>query len=237
LAEPARIALYYAPEADDPLWALGSAWLGRDAETGMALAQPADIAAQTTDPRRYGFHATLRAPMALRHGLEAFLAAAAALAASLTPFPLPDLAVTRLGDYLALCLAPPSPEMAALERACVIGLDHHRVPEDAAAQARRAQGRTPRQLENLARWGYPMVLEDFLFHMTLSNALPGNPLAPLAEAHFGASLRAPRMVKSLAIFVEPAPGAPFRLTCRFGLGCTAPGHPASGVWPAPAPAR
>ncbi|MDD2703834.1 MAG: DUF1045 domain-containing protein [Acidocella sp.] len=229
MAEPARIALYYAPETEDPLWALGSAWLGRDAETGAALPQPANISAQTTDPRRYGFHATLRAPMALRHGLDAFLADAAALAASLAPFPLPDLAVTRLGDYLALCLATPSPEMAALERACVIGLDRHRVPEDAATQAKRAQGRPPHQLENLARWGYPMVLEDFLFHMTLSNALPNNPLAPLAEAHFGTSLRAPRVVKSLAIFVEPEPGAPFRLTRRFGLGCAAPAHPASGV--------
>ena len=26
-----RVALYYAPQQDDPLWQLGSEWLGRDA--------------------------------------------------------------------------------------------------------------------------------------------------------------------------------------------------------------
>jgi hypothetical protein len=233
LAEPARVALYYAPEADDPLWALGNAWLGRDAATNVPLAQPADIAAQTSDPRRYGFHATLKAPMALRHGLDAFLAEAQTLAASLTAFPLPALALTMLGNCLALCLAAPSAEMAALERACVTGLDHHRLPEDATAQARRAQGRPPRQLQNLARWGYPLVLEEFLFHMTLSNAVPDNQLAPLAAAHFGASLAASRLVQSLAVFTEATPGAPFRLSQRLPLGR----HPAPGAGNAPAPPR
>ena len=28
-----RVAVYWAPELDDPLHAAGSAWLGRDAET------------------------------------------------------------------------------------------------------------------------------------------------------------------------------------------------------------
>ena len=34
-----RVALYWAPALDDPLHALGSAWLGRDAETGATLPQ------------------------------------------------------------------------------------------------------------------------------------------------------------------------------------------------------
>ncbi|MEL6728492.1 MAG: hypothetical protein AAFP91_13435, partial [Pseudomonadota bacterium] len=36
----ARYAIYYAPPADDPLWALGSEWLGRDAYTGENLTRP-----------------------------------------------------------------------------------------------------------------------------------------------------------------------------------------------------
>jgi hypothetical protein len=36
-----RAAVYWAPRIDDPLHALGSRWLGRDAETGARLEQPA----------------------------------------------------------------------------------------------------------------------------------------------------------------------------------------------------
>ena len=39
-APEARLAVYWAPDLDDPLHRDGSAWLGRDAETGAALPQP-----------------------------------------------------------------------------------------------------------------------------------------------------------------------------------------------------
>jgi hypothetical protein len=53
-----RAALYWAPRIDDPLHALGSRWLGRDAETGARLEQPAlpglDMAALTSRRARLG---------------------------------------------------------------------------------------------------------------------------------------------------------------------------------------
>src|SRR4051812_29789724 len=65
-APAARLALYWAPEVDDPLHHLGSAWLGRDAESGAPVPQPKlpglDLAALTADPRGYGLHATLKPP-------------------------------------------------------------------------------------------------------------------------------------------------------------------------------
>ena len=72
---PYRVAVYYAPAADDPLWARGCTWLGRDPETGVELPQPDidGIAAQVTEPRRYGFHATLKPPMQLTGTLDQFL--------------------------------------------------------------------------------------------------------------------------------------------------------------------
>ena len=70
----ARLGLYWAPELDDPLHALGSAWLGRDAETGATLPQPAvpglDLAEITAEARGYGFHATLKPPFALAPGTD-----------------------------------------------------------------------------------------------------------------------------------------------------------------------
>ena len=38
---------------------------------------------------------------------------------------------------------------------------------------RRAGGLTPRQDELLQRWGYPFVLEEFRFHMSLTGPLSG----------------------------------------------------------------
>ncbi|WP_298286089.1 DUF1045 domain-containing protein [Acidocella sp.] len=220
MAEPYRAAIYYAPEPDDPLWHQGSAWLGRDAATGAALPQPAlpDLPANTQAPRLYGFHATLKAPIALRHGLQAFLEDAKTLAASFPAFALAPLALTTLNGFLALCLAAPCPELHRLETALVRGLDRHRLPEDAAAQAKRAQGRTPRQRAHIARYGYPLVIEDFRFHMTLTAALSPNPYAAPAEAHFGPVLSLPRRVESLCLFTQNQPGAPFALRGRLRLG-------------------
>ena len=70
-----RYAVYYAPAADSALWRFGSATLGYDALTGedlpFAVPPGCDLAlwpAFTEEPRRYGFHATLKAPFELADG-------------------------------------------------------------------------------------------------------------------------------------------------------------------------
>ncbi len=216
LAEPHRVALYYAPETDDPLWQAGCAWLGRDPERNAVMAQPdiAGLPADTAAPRRYGLHATLKAPFTPRLGFEALLHAAAAFAARQQPFLLPRLAVTRLHGFLALCPAEPSPELNKFAATCVMELDKHRLPEDPATQAKRAAGRTARQARHVARWGYPLVLEDFRFHMTLTGNTEDNPYADAASAYFAPALALPRKVSSLALFVEDEKHAPFRLLRR-----------------------
>jgi hypothetical protein len=223
LPEPYRAAVYYAPEPDDPLWAAGCAWLGRNPETGADRTQPLeDFTVHTADARRYGFHATLKAPMALRRGLKAFLRDVEIIASATPAFDLPALAVTSLNGFLALCCTAPSPELDRLAGDCVMVLDRHRIAEDEAAQARRAQGLTPRQAAHVALWGYPYVLEDFLFHMTLTARLSPNPYAEAAEALFAPALAQSRRVTNIAIFVEDTPGAPFRLSHRFSLAPHAP---------------
>ncbi len=215
LAEPYRVAVYYGPETEDPLWQAGCAWLGRDPETGTALPQPdlPGLPADTADPRRYGFHATLKAPFTPRLGFAKFLEDAAAFAARQKAFALPTLAVTPLHGFLALCPTAPSPALQSLADACVAALDAHRLPEDAAAQARRAAGRNAKQAGYIARWGYPLVFEEFRFHMTLTGKMENNPYKTAAEAYFALALARPRIVKQIAIFTEDEKSAPFRL-CR-----------------------
>jgi hypothetical protein len=216
-----RAAVYWAPPVSDPLWTLGSAWLGRDAEIDRAVLQPdvPELSALTGSPRRYGFHATLKAPISLSGTLEAFLADAEALARTLESAMLPPLAVRVIGGFAALCPTEESPALTALAAAVVTRLDHHRLAEDSEKATDRAHGRTPRQKAYLARWGYPFVLDEWRFHMTLSNAgAATGTLLAAAERHFGAVLTRERQVRELAIFVEPEPGAAFRLNARLPLG-------------------
>jgi putative phosphonate metabolism protein len=219
-----RIAVYYAPAADDPLWQAGTAWLGRDPESGETLAQPplADLAAITADPRRYGFHATLKPPMRLADwvAFDDVKEAATRLADAVAPFDLPPLAVANPHGFLALRETVPSPALQALADLCVAGLDHLRAPPDATELARRGMGLSPAQASMLARWGYPYVFGHWFFHMTLTHRLDAAGQArvrPAAEAHFAAALALPRRVDAIALFTEAAPGAPFSLAARLPL--------------------
>lgn len=219
----ARFALYWAPELDDPLHAAGSAWLGRDAETGAALPQPEvpDIVAITADARRYGLHATLKPPFRLSCSYAELRAAVAAFAARTQPFDLPPLAVADLGGFLALRETAPCPALHALCDDAVAALDACRVPPDAAELAkRRAAGLTTRQEAMLARWGYPYVFEEWRFHVTLTRRLTTAEAAivrPAAEKAVAIAAAVPRTVRSVCLFSQSAPGLPFMIAQRLPL--------------------
>jgi putative phosphonate metabolism protein len=218
-----RVAVYYAPERDDPLWAAGCSWLGRDPETGVSLAQPdlPDVAMMTSDARRYGFHATLKPPMALATDWDSFIAAARALAGRIAPFPLPSLAVADLSGFLAVRETEHCPALHALADACVEELDEHRAPPSPDELARRRRhGLSPERDAMLVRWGYPDVFETWRFHMTLTRRLLPQEAAiyrPAAEAYFADPCTKPRVVTSLAIYLEPDEGADFTLAERLTL--------------------
>lgn len=219
LPEPYRAAVYYAPGHNDPLWQRGCAWLGQNPEAGAVIPQPdiAGIAEATSDPRRYGFHATLKPPMQLRNGFAAFLADVETLALRLQPFLMPKLRVADDFGFLALL---PTQNSAALNDAAALSvteLDGHRLPEDAAMQAKRATGRNAAQLRYLQLYGYPHVLDEWRFHMTLSNTGRAEKLLAPAQDFFSDTLEAPRMFESLAVYVEPVKGADFRLVRRVPL--------------------
>ncbi|MEO5883186.1 MAG: DUF1045 domain-containing protein [Caldimonas sp.] len=225
-----RYALYFSPNPEHPLLACGNAWLGRDAETGEQIVQPdvpgfdrRDIEALTAAPRRYGFHATIKAPFALaedtsRAELHAF---ASVFGLHERTFDLPPLAVAVLDDFIALRPAHPAPPLQALADACVMHFDRFRAPpgvdEDAARRGRSLDEAARRRLE---RWGYPHVFEGFRFHLTLTGRLDAaarERLLPWLRAHFAGPLAAPLRFDALALFVEPAAGAPFRLETRLPL--------------------
>lgn len=221
-----RVAVYYVPQPDDPLFTDAAAWLGRDPASGAPSPQPdiPGILEVTAEPRTYGFHATLKPPMRLKDDRQwsDAVEAATELAKSVAPFELPCLAVSDVHGFLALRETQPCAPLQALADACVERLDHVRAPPSPEELARRRRASlTPRQDEMLLRWGYPYVFDTWFFHMTLTRRLSADEkrvYMPAAQAHFAQALAMPRRVTDICLFVQPGPSEPFvikeRLTLR-----------------------
>lgn len=224
----ARHAIYFAPPLQHPLWELGCRWLGRDVDGISAAGGPTHTL--VAEPWRYGFHATLKAPMKLAEGIHEseWLDAVCALAARHRQFPMPPLQVAMLSDFMALRPVEPVHKDHALRRLAddgVLFLDRWR---NKRATNERADSNRPMLDERLRsqgeRFGYPFVFDDWRFHMTLSSGLTGvdaehiDALRDAATRHFAPVLRAPWICESLCVFVEPNPGQAFELRHRVALG-------------------
>ena len=69
-------------------------------------------------------------------------------------------------------LAEPSPAMDALASACVRHFELFRAPLTPSDRERRHPDKlTAEQIGMLDAWGYPFVLDQFQFHMTLTSDL------------------------------------------------------------------
>ncbi|KRC27811.1 DUF1045 domain-containing protein [Acidovorax sp. Root217] len=230
-----RYAVYFAPNPGTLAWLAGSHWLGRCAALLQPM-QPLDIHGVASEelerltaaPRRYGWHATLKAPFALAPGVDWLTLhhAVQTLASSLRPFAMPPMQVERIDDFLALVPTPSHPanaEIQAAAAACVTQLQPLAAPlSEGDLARRRAAGLTPRQDALLQQWGYPFVLEEFRFHMSLTGSLAAADdetveLVQDAADQFFADLP-PLRFGSLALFAEPTPGADFVLLDHLELG-------------------
>ena len=219
-----RHAIYFTPERTSPWWRLGAHWLGRDEHDHAPLAQPVvsalaprSLAAITTHPRRYGFHATLKAPFRLGapHVEQDLVARLGQLAGTLRPVPLGAMQLARLGDFVALVPQHPVPAIEGIEEACVTRLDDLRAPLTPAELARRMpEHLDAREAELLARYGYPHVLDRFRFHMTLTDPVDAATAACVMRELSAEVARLnqtePLVLDRLCLFVERQPGADFQ---------------------------
>lgn len=227
---PTRYAIYFMPPAGSALWAFGSSIIGYDAATGDEPPPPAHLAipletlrAATLAPRRYGFHATLKAPFTLVHGatVEHLDTAARNFAAAREPREGPVLEVGEMDAFLALVPAVASPVLNDLAADCVRAFEPFRAPLSPDDRARRLEADlTPRERTHLDRWGYPYVFDDFKFHMSLTGALPDPLRADVrtALAALYAPLRRPLAIDAIAMFVQPDRTTRFRVLARYPFG-------------------
>ena|SRR6516165_6572060 len=202
MAEEPRYAIYFVPAAQSRLYRFGSFVLGYDCYTGKPVPPDNDFTIDrkewdklTEEPRRYGFHATLKAPFHLSHACtEAQLISAISSFAGLghvvtTIAP----AIRMLGGFAAM------------------------VPEHAEPTVARrlALGLSQNQMQNLERWGYPFLFSDFRFHMTLTGRISldrrNEVLAWLAKTFDRMCGSEPITIDRLALVRQDGADVPFRV--------------------------
>jgi putative phosphonate metabolism protein len=225
-----RYAIYYAPARGTVLDRFGAQLLGYDAWTGGDLSFP-DFARQaaadwrdlTQDPRKYGFHATLKAPLSLAPGrTEAELFAACASFAE-KPRPIPAIrpVVDAISGFIAVIPGERSNELERLAADCVSCFDGFRAPLTPEDRARRNPSTlTLRQCDHLDRWGYPYVMEDFRFHMTFTGRLDAarrEPVLAMLRQRFSEIGIARLAIDRIALFRQDDPSSRFRIIGQWPL--------------------
>jgi putative phosphonate metabolism protein len=235
-----RYAIYFVPAPDSALYRLGSALIGYDAYSGADMTPPgdaglpADWAALTEEPRRYGFHATLKAPFRLAPGGDeaGLRGAVQRIAAEQPDIPSIRPVVRSIGGFVAIVPDVRVPALDRLAADCVTRLDRFRAPLTAGDRARRLASIVgERERENLEQWGYPYVFGEYRFHMTLTGRLPDERrpavierMAALVKQHHG---DAPLAIDHIVLLRQDVPDARFRVLAAAALceRATAPAQP------------
>jgi hypothetical protein len=206
-----RFAIYFAPSRDTALAERAEAWLAQ-----------ADLQGLTVSARRYGFHATIKAPMALAAGVDR-----AQLEMALEEFagraaPVETMLHAQLLDgFLALIPVEQAQALTDFAASAVVAFEPLRAPLESAERQRRLKAPlSVRQIELIELYGYPYVLEEFQFHMTLTDRLAPEQREPMrarGTEWFAEALAAPVRLDRLVLFHEAEPGATFRRLDDFVL--------------------
>ena len=235
-AQAPRYAVYFTPQATSALARFGSSIVGYDANSGVDLPlrvpegyDEASWAAIAAEPRRYGFHATLKAPFSLRpEQTEAkLLAAAAVFAQTHAGLAAETLTVRTLGSFIALTIEGDATNVGTLAAAVVSELEPYRAPlSPADYERRRAAPLTERQIGYLEQYGYPYVFEDFRFHMTLTGPLMDEMRRPvrawLAQEFATRVAQGPIALDAVSILRQDTRDSRFRIIARFPLNGSLP---------------
>jgi hypothetical protein len=222
-----RYAIYWAPDAGSPLAAFAQAWLRGDSETseilpaGESFGLPGELVGRAVrSPRRYGLHATIKAPFRLAPGVREvdLREALAAFCAMRRPVRSGPLRLHGFSRYLALVPSSRRADIEWLEAECVTHFDRFRAPLSDADRARRTGGMSALEAAQFEQFGYPSVLARFFFHITLAGPLPDNELAQVEAALAPAVApftREPFLMSGLCLFGDPGGEGLFRIVGRY----------------------
>ena len=217
-----RYAIYYIP--DLPLFQIGSNWLGWNSISGQEITLSSDHRRITDRPRKYGFHATVKPPFSLAsHSTQGELQDAfQAFCATISPATGGSLKISRLGRFLAMTPDVQSNEVTELAASTVTYFDKFRAPlSDNDIEKRRRNRLTLQQDALMLRWGYPYVMQEFKFHMTLTGPLAHDKIDEIerrVNSMFHNFLDQPLNINSLSLLGEEEGSGRFHVIERLSLG-------------------
>ena len=213
----ARYAIYFAPDDDSELGIFGATVLRRRALDASDWLNPALVVEfpqssvwsdRIQRPAHYGFHATIKAPfeLAASQSADDLIKDVAEFCQSCQPVSLQGLAPVRTCRYDALAFAQQPDTLRQLASDCVIRFEKYRAPlTDSDMQRRDPASLTASELTNLKRFGYPYILEDFNFHMTLSGRNDHNDAAYFSWLNhlYQSMVASTPVLDRLCIFYQP----------------------------------
>jgi hypothetical protein len=226
-----RYAICFTPSPSDPLTIVAANWLGRNVYSGEMVEPPRirglgihEVAFHTALPRRYGFHAVLKAPFRLADPTSepALLRDLMRYSGTLTPFELPRLEIARLGNVFGLVPARPCDRLNYLAAALVEEFDRFRAPmSEAEIDCLDPDGLSAPQFANLHRWGSAHVMDEFRFQMLLTGPVGASDISRMEQAlqdFFEPVLAEPVAVTNVALMMEEGSGGPFRVHSLHPMG-------------------
>lgn len=207
-----RYAIYFNPRISSALAEFGQKWFD-EVPSNQFIA----------GPKRYGFHATLKAPFQLnsQRTFKELVTAIKHLADDFSSVNVGPLVQTHMGGFIALVPETECPGLNQLAFDWVRLLDPYRAPADATELERqRAAGLSESQEEMLQKWDYPYVGNCFRFHITLTEKLSSEEaesIQPMLDKLLKPVLEEPLVIEDICLLGDPGNGKPFRLLERFPL--------------------
>ncbi len=148
-------------------------------------------------------------------------AACGAFAATPRAIPVIEPVVGSISGFIAVIPAEPPQELIRLAADCVTEFDSFRAPLTDAGRARRNLSKlTPTQRKHLDRWGYPYVMDDFRFHMTLTGRLGSErreAVLVMLKARFAPLDFATLAIDRIAVFRQGSAASRFRIVGEWEL--------------------
>jgi hypothetical protein len=223
-----RYAIYYAPEPGSPLDVFGRTWFD-EKNNGNAAAiaklNPKRLAELSEGSRRYGFHGTLKPPFGLNPSasVESLLNAARVFARTLSPVEIPPLELAIIGKFIAFTPTAQSAALEKLSAACVRAFEAYRVPlTEEQLESYKLNRLTVHQEQMLAHWGYPYVMEEFRFHISVTDRIDDpherEEIIDALEKVAKPILGKPVVVRHLTVFSQEAIDQPMVALERIPFG-------------------
>ena len=212
-----RYAIYYTPQSGQ-LAKLGASWLGWDVVGGQPVPAPnvenlpMTISDITASARRYGFHATIAPPFRLASAYDAehLKSELVMVCKAAAPVTLAGLGVAKLGRFLALTACGDGADLNDLAASVIRSFDKFRATLTSdELNRRRKSSLSPRQHAMLLEWGYPYVMDEYRFHMTLTGKLPRAALITVQEnlaSYIAPALQSPLCIDGLSLMGEDQDG-------------------------------